>query len=93
MTNNATSKGGTLIGVEVVATELATGDPADRMDEVGPVKVLKPILIRVVGVGTTIEIIGRRVLPTFFVTCVLGSIQYECDGGLKREYLHGNLLR
>ena len=71
MSNDASTKGGTLIRIEVVTTELAAGHTTNRMDKVRTVKVFEPVLIRVVGVGPMIEIIGRRVLPTLFVTCIL----------------------
>ena len=54
-----------------MAAELATSYPTNRVDEVGAIKIFEPILIQVVGVGATIEIIGRRILPTFLVTCIL----------------------
>ena len=42
--------------------------PANRMDEVVVVKVFKPILIRVMGIGTTIEVVCRGVLNTVLIT-------------------------
>ena len=60
-----------MVRVKMVSTEFATCDSADRMDEVGAVKIFKPVLIRVVGVGSTIEIVGRRIFPTFLITCIL----------------------
>ena len=71
VTDHAPSKGSALVGIEVMTAEFAMSDPANRMNKVGPVKILKPVLIRVVGVGTTIEVVRRRVLPTFLVTCIL----------------------
>ena len=82
-----------MVWIEMVATKLATCDPTDRMNEVGAVKIFKPVLIRVVGVGSTVEIVSRRIFPTFLVTSVLGSIQYAYNGELKREHLRGNPLR
>ena len=71
MTNNATTEGGALVRIKVMATELTTSHPTDGMDEVGPVKIFEPVLIRVVGVGAAVEIIGRRIFPTLLVTCIL----------------------
>ena len=71
MTDNSATKGGTLIRIKMVPTELATSHPTDGMNEVGPVEVFKPVLIRVMGVGTTIEVVGRRILPTLLITCIL----------------------
>ena len=71
MSNDASMEGGPLIGIQVMTAELATSHAADRMDEVRAVKVFKPVLVQVVGVGTMIEVVSRRVLPTLFVTCIL----------------------
>ena len=71
VTNYATTEGGALIRIEVMTTKLSTSDPTDRVDEVGPVQIFEPILVRIVGVGTTVEVVSRRVLPTLFVTCIL----------------------
>ena len=54
-----------------MATEFATSHATDGMDEVAAVKILKPVLIRVVGVGTTIKVVRWRVLTTFLVASVL----------------------
>ena len=71
MTDDATTEGGALIGIEVMAAKLATSDPTDRVDEIGPVEIFKSVLVRIVSVGPTIEIVGGRVLPTLLVTCIL----------------------
>ena len=69
--NDTPTKGGTLIRIQMVAAEFATSHPTDGMNEVVTVKVFEPILVRVVGVGTTIEVIRRRVLSTFLIMCIL----------------------
>ena len=71
MTNDPSTEGGALIRIKVVATKFATGDPTYRMNKVGAIEVLKPVLVRVMGVGSTIEIVGRRIFPTFLITCIL----------------------
>ena len=71
MTNYTATKCGALIGIEVMAAEFATSHPTDGMDEVGPVEVFEPVLIGIVGVGSAVEIIGRRIFPTLLVTCIL----------------------
>ena len=71
MTNDPATEGSALVRIKMVTTELATCDPADRMDKVSPIKILEPILVRVMSVGSAVEVIGRRVLPTFLVTCIL----------------------
>ena len=73
MANYAAAECSTLVRVEMMAAELATSYTANRMNKVGSVKVFEPILVRVVGVGPTVEIVGGRVLPTFLVTCILWS--------------------
>ena len=40
----------------MMMTQLAMGHPTDGMNKVSMVKVFKPILIRVMGVGMTIEV-------------------------------------
>ena len=71
MTNNATAEGGALVGIKVVTTELATSDPANRVDEVGPVQILEAVLVGIVSIGATIEIVSRRILPTLLITSIL----------------------
>ena len=73
----------------MVTAKLATSYAADRMDEVGPVEVFKPVLVWVVGVRTTIEIVGRRVFPTFLVTCILWSNSVHVLGRAPKD-LRGN---
>ena len=69
--NDSTTESRALIRVKVVASEFATGHTTDGMNEVVSIKVLEPVLIRVVGVGMAIEVHRRRVLLTLFVTSVL----------------------
>ena len=75
----------------MMAAELTTSDPTDRMNEVGPVEVLKAVLVRVMSVGTAIEVIRRRVLPTLFVTCILRPFSTGLTTNA-REDLLGNPL-
>ena len=71
MTDDSATEGGALIRIKVVAAKLATGDTTNGVDEVGPVKILEPVLVRIVGIGTTVEVVSRRVFPTLLVTCIL----------------------
>ena len=73
MTDDPATESSALIRIKVVATEFAASDPTDRVDEIGPVEIFEPVLVRIMGVGPTIEIVGRRILPTFLVTCILRS--------------------
>ena len=77
---------GALIGIEVVASQLAAGHPTDGVDEVRTVEIFKPVLVRVVSVGTTEKVVGRRILPTLLITCILGFDQYTCNDELWRTY-------
>ena len=89
MTDNAPTEGGALVWIKVVTTELTTSDPADRMNEVGPVEIFESILIRVMRVGAVVEVVGRRVLPTFLVTCILWSNSVHVLGRTPKD-LRGN---
>ena len=71
MTNNATTKRGALVRVEVITSKLTTSYPTNGVDEVAVVEVLEPILIRVMRVGTAVEIVGWRIFPAFLITSVL----------------------
>ena len=71
MANDATTKSGTLVGIEMVTAEFTTSHTANRVDKVGAVKIFEPVLIRVMGVGTTVKVVGRRIFPTLLVTCIL----------------------
>ena len=71
MSDHAATEGSALVRVKMVTAELTASHPADRVNEVGTIEVFKPILVRVVGIGTAVELIGRRILPTLLVTCIL----------------------
>ena len=43
----------------------------DGMDEVAAVEVFEPVLVRIMGVRTTIEVVRGRVLTTFLVASIL----------------------
>ena len=71
VTDDATVERSALIRVQVMTSEFATGHTTDRVDEVPTVKVLKPILVRVVSVGTMVEIHRQRVFNTVLITSIL----------------------
>ena len=77
---------GTLVRVEMVTREFATSHTANHVDEITAVEIFKPVLIQVMGVGTMIEIVRRRVFPTLFITSVLCNIQYMSDNEQGRTY-------
>ena len=71
MSNYAAAEGSALVRVEVMAAKFATSHTANGVDEIGAEEILESVLIRIVGVGTAIELVRRRVFPTLFVTCIL----------------------
>ena len=79
-------EGGTLIWVEVVTREFTASHTTDGMDEVTAVEILKPVLVRIVGVGAMVKVHCRRVLPSLLVTSVLWNIQYTCNNEQDRTY-------
>ena len=54
-----------------MTSELMTSYLTDSMDEVSTIKILEPILIQIVGVGSMIEVQSRRVLDSVLVTGIL----------------------
>ena len=56
MSDDTMTKRGTLVRIQMVMTQLAMGHLTDGVNKVSMVKVFKPILIRVMGVGMTIEV-------------------------------------
>ena len=61
----------TLIRIEVVPSQLMTHHPTDGMDEISTIEIFEPVLIRVVGVGSTVEIGHRRVFYPVLITSIL----------------------
>ena len=62
---------GALVGIQTVTSQLAACHPTDRVNEVSVIEIFKPILIQVVGVGVTVEVMGRGILDTIFIASVL----------------------
>ena len=60
-----------MIRIKTMLGKLTTSYSANGVDKVPVIKVLKPILIRVVSVGATIKVHGRRVLHPVLVTSIL----------------------
>ena len=71
MTDDTSTKGGALVRIKVVATEFTPSDPTYRVNEIGPVQIFEPVLIRVMGVRTTIKVVSRRIFPAFLVSSIL----------------------
>ena len=92
MTNDPSTESSALVGIKMVTTKFAAGHATNSVDEIGAIQVLKSVLIRIVGVGPTVELVGRRILAAFLITSVLGSDQHTSTEDLK-ENLLDNLPR
>ena len=64
-----------LVGVKLMMCQLTASHLTDGMDEVSVIKVFKPILIRVMGVGPTMEIGRRRAFNPVLITSILENRQ------------------
>ena len=71
MMNDTALKSSTLIRIKLMMRQLMPHHMAQSMDEVSMVQVVEPILIRVMGVGLTVEVMGRRVLNPILVMSIL----------------------
>ena len=71
MTDDSTTKRSMLVWIEMVTAEFTTSHLANRMNEVGAVKILETVLVGIVGVGTTVKVVSRRILPTLLITSIL----------------------
>ena len=80
---------GALVRIEMVAGQLAASHPADGMDKVPMEQILKPVLVRVVCVGTTVEVVSRRILTALFITSVLSKHSVHVEQRVE-EHLHDN---
>ena len=54
--DNTTAEGGTLVRIEVVTSKFTTGHSTNGVNEVATVKIIKPVLVRVVCVGAMVEV-------------------------------------
>ena len=66
----------------MMTAQFATSHTTDRMDEVATEQILEPVLVRVMGIGATVKVVRRRVLPTLLVTCILQTSQHTCNDEL-----------
>ena len=62
---------GALIGIKMMASQLATSHPTDGVDEILTVEIFKTILIGIVGVGVVVELMSRGVFDTILVMSIL----------------------
>ena len=86
MTDDTPTEGSALVWIKVMAMKLATSHTADGMNEVGPVQIFEPVLVQIMSVGTTVEVVRRRILAALLITCILRPNQYTCNEELKRTY-------
>ena len=75
-----------MVWIKMVTGKLAASYTANCMDEITAVQILEPVLIRVVSVGTTIELVRRRVFPTFLIMSILDTISTHTTTGSKGTY-------
>ena len=52
------TKGGALIGIKVMTSQLTTSYLTDGVDEISAIEIFKPILVRVMSVGAMVEIVS-----------------------------------
>ena len=78
MTDDAATKSSMLIRVQLVTGQLAACHMTNGVDEILTVEIFKTILVRIVCVGTTIEIVGQRVFDSILVVSILEEHQNMC---------------
>ena len=64
-----------MIRIQLVTSQLTTGHPTDGVDEISVIEIFKPVLVRVMSIGLTVKVSGRRVLDPVLVTSILGHNQ------------------
>ena len=60
-----------LVKIQMMAHQLAMCHPTDGVDEVATVEIFKPVLVQVMGIGTTIKVMCRRVFDSILIASVL----------------------
>ena len=63
----------------MMAGQLATHHPTDRVDEVLTIQVFEPILIGIVCVRLTVELMGRGIFDPILIMSILGKRQGHVD--------------
>ena len=71
VTDNTAAECGMLIRIKMVTSQLTTSYPTDSMDEIPMIEIFEPILVWVVGIGSTIEVMGRGILDTILIASIL----------------------
>ena len=69
-----------------MTSQLAARHPTDSMDKVATVEILKPVLVWVMSIGMMIELMGRGILDTIFITSVLEEWLGHVEQGTTRTY-------
>ena len=73
--DDAVLEGSTLVWVQLVMRQLASGHPTQSVDEVPAIQVVEPILVWIVGVGLTIKVMSGRVLHPILITSILEDVR------------------
>ena len=67
------TKGSALVRIESVMSQFTTCHPANGVNEVLTIKVFETILIRIVGIRTTIKLVGQGIFDPILITSILGK--------------------
>ena len=90
MTDNPMTEGGALVRVKLMTGEFMMSHPlshpTDGMDKIMMVEIFKTVLVRVVGVGMTIEVVCQRILDTILIVSILPRGKNTWDNSGRRTY-------
>ena len=64
-------KGGALVRVKMVMSQLATSHSTNGMDKIYAVEIFESVLIRIMGVGPMVEVKRGRVLNPILIMSIL----------------------
>ena len=85
--DDTATKSGPLIRIQMMTHQLATCHPTNGMDKITTVQVFEPVLIGIMGVGLTVEFVGRGVFNPILVTSVLREYISTCGTTGTRDLL------
>ena len=71
VTNNTVTEGGTLIRIKTMVGQLAVSHPANGMYEISAIEIFETVLIRIMGVGLTVEVQRQGVLDPVLIMSIL----------------------
>ena len=75
VTNNSTTEGSTLVWIQTMMCQFAVRHLTDGMNKVAMIKIFESVLVRIMGVGTMIKVMGRRIFDPVFITSILWKCQ------------------